>query len=54
MPGILRIGNGEQLSYKYDQIGDTIAKGNSYSFTGGKGYWEYDYNARNRLMEVWK
>ncbi len=42
------------MSYKYDQTRNTIAKGNSYSFTGGKGYWEYDYNARNRLMEVWK
>ncbi len=60
--GILRIGNGEQLAYKYDQAGNTIAKGNSYSFTGedvifdtsGKVYWEYGYNARNRLMEVWK
>ncbi|AZR72261.1 hypothetical protein BBF96_01915 [Anoxybacter fermentans] len=65
LDGLIRVGPGERMAYKYDKAGNLIAKGNTYTLSGddvtytatsGKRtvYWEYKYNSRNRLSEVWK
>lgn len=62
--GLLRVGPNDKKAYQYDHMGNLIAKGNSYSINGenvtfnSSGdnvvYWKYEYNARNRMTDVYK
>ncbi|MCK4258832.1 MAG: peptidoglycan-binding protein [Halanaerobiales bacterium] len=63
--GLLRVGSNDKKAYQYDQVGNLIAKGNSYSMNGedinftlqsedNSTYWKYQYNAKNRLTDVFK
>ena len=59
-----RLKSDVKYAYAYDNAGNLIKKGNSYTFEGeqvnfttsGEGveYWEYEYDLLNRLIEVRK